>query len=145
MLCTGYEVSFNHAHFSHWWMTVPSNHISSAICFVLFLVLCLCVSVSGWGMEMNKTTQLCVKSWCKGKIIRNPGLEFQEASVPPTSFVTLLNFGFDSACPHWYFCRVVGNQAQSPSVLPNNSPRSAKIPCYNRQQTANRRKEMYEG
>lgn len=80
-------------------MMLPYNKFSSKkLGFFFFLVLCLCVCmcvcVSERGTEkerddeeerererLTKTTQLCVKSRCKGKIKKSTGGGFQEACL----------------------------------------------------------------
>lgn len=46
--------------------------------------------------------------------------------------------------PHWYLYSIMGNETRLPSVLPSNSPGSAKMSWYNRWQNGNQRKKIYK-
>lgn len=100
MLCTRHEVCLLIILHVSWTggMTEPSNKISNEICFV-FSFLPLCLHMREREREINKTTQLCVKSWCKGKIKKNPGVEFQEVSLCHQQVLwPFWALVFDSAC-----------------------------------------------
>lgn len=64
-------------------MTLPSNNFQEKFFFPISLLVCLCMCVrkTEKDRKINKTTQLCVKSWCKGNIKKSPGVGFQEASL----------------------------------------------------------------
>lgn len=77
--------------------------------------------------EINKTIQLCVKSWCKGKVKKSWSGISGGLSVPPTSFVTLLSLAFslclyhiDTSAVWWVF--KPGYHLSSP-VTPQEVPK----------------------